>query len=123
MLINELEFYNPSAVDHTLHLCSFHSYYDLLLTWYWLLERPRILTRNFTHGALISTDFGFTSEAKSEEAKISLGGRGTGGYRAPELLKEESEFTMKVDIWVLGCILYELVISKPAFASDFIVHR
>jgi ankyrin repeat protein len=45
--------------------------------------------------------------------------RGTTGYRAPELCREEATFTTKVDIWALGCILYEVAVGKKVFPSDF----
>ena len=46
--------------------------------------------------------------------------RGTAGYRPPELLKEDMpRFTSKVDIWSLGCVMYELCTGKRAFESDF----
>jgi serine/threonine protein kinase len=45
--------------------------------------------------------------------------RGTVGYRAAELFYEEATFTKKVDIWALGCILYELVVGKKLFPSDY----
>ena len=45
--------------------------------------------------------------------------RGTDRYRAPELVTlisgEKPEFTNKVDLWAFGCIIFELVCSKPAF--------
>jgi serine/threonine protein kinase len=42
---------------------------------------------------------------------------GTDGYRAPELINY-SRFNEKVDVWALGCILYELIVSKPLFIND-----
>jgi serine/threonine protein kinase len=42
---------------------------------------------------------------------------GTDGYRAPELINN-SRFNEKVDIWAMGCILYELIVSKPLFLND-----
>jgi serine/threonine protein kinase len=50
--------------------------------------------------------------------------RGTPSYRAPELLREDAAtFSNKVDIWALGCILYELAIGKKAFLNDHGVHE
>src|SRR5436190_13307162 len=49
--------------------------------------------------------------------------RGTQGYRAPELLSDDPKFTKKVDIWALGCILYELVTGRKAFDTDLVVSR
>lgn len=42
---------------------------------------------------------------------------GTDGYRAPELINH-SCFNEKVDVWAMGCILYELLVSKPLFLND-----
>ena len=58
--------------------------------------------------------------------QTTLYGRGTPGYRAPELLllnnrstgSENSSFSKKSDIWALGCILYELVFGEQPFPSD-----
>lgn len=45
-------------------------------------------------------------------------------YRAPELIKEHSKYTNKVDIFALGCILFELITGgKKAFAHDFIIRE
>lgn len=62
-------------------------------------------------------DFGFTSEATSTTLGISTSAKGTQGYRAPELLSD-GVYTSKVDIWAMGCILYELAIGKRAFNDD-----
>ena len=43
--------------------------------------------------------------------------RGTGSYLAPELLEEHAVVTKAVDIWGLGCLLYEVATSKPAFSG------
>lgn len=49
--------------------------------------------------------------------------QGTSSYRAPELLDDEPTFTNKVDIWALGCILYELAKGKVAFREDWVVRQ
>ena len=68
------------------------------------------------------TDFGFTSEGSSRRIQYSSNSRGTSGYRAPELLQDErGSFNNKVDIWAMGCILFELAAGKKAFESDDIV--
>src|SRR5277367_1051702 len=68
------------------------------------------------------TDFGFTSEGSSRRIRDSSNSRGTSGYRAPKLLQgERGSFNNKVDIWVMGCILFELAAGKKAFESDDIV--
>ena len=65
-------------------------------------------------------DFGLTAEATSRLPITTRFIRGTAGYRAPELLTS-SKFTNKVDIWALGCIIYELATGRMAFCDDFAV--
>ena len=48
-------------------------------------------------------------------------GRGTASYRAPELLTLIASFDETVDIWALGCILFELVSGHKAFSEDWYV--
>jgi len=63
-------------------------------------------------------DFGITVEGTSKMPHPTEG-RGTQGYRAPELLRAQPNFTNKVDIWALGCILYELATTTKAFGNDW----
>ena len=64
-------------------------------------------------------DFGITSEASSKTFRPTNQSRGTSGYRAPELLIEEAVYNNKVDIWSMGCILYELALVQKAFSDDY----
>src|SRR5437762_754160 len=64
-------------------------------------------------------DFGFTSEANSRSFHPSAHARGTPCYRAPELLVDEPTYNNKVDIWSMGCVLYELATGIKAFNNDF----
>ena len=68
------------------------------------------------------SDFGTMAEATSKHARPTEG-RGTASYRAPELFKEPPRYTRKVDIWAMGCILYELVSGKKAFKGDWHVRE
>jgi serine/threonine protein kinase len=64
-------------------------------------------------------DFGLTAEASSNRAHTTHYGRGTSGYRAPELLREDRpSFNKRVDIWGFGCIVFELGTRKKAFNGD-----
>jgi serine/threonine protein kinase len=48
--------------------------------------------------------------------------RGTASYRAPELVKgEKYTYSNKVDIWSMGCILYELAFQKKVFEHDMLL--
>ena len=66
-------------------------------------------------------DFGFATPGNSYPA-YSTEGRGTNSYRAPELIRF-SQFTRKVDIWAIGCILYEMVTGRVLFSDDFYVRQ
>jgi serine/threonine protein kinase len=69
-------------------------------------------------------DFGLATEGTSKRAYTTRYGRGTACYRAPELVKEHSEYNNKVDIFAMGCILFELITGgKKAFADDFAVRE
>ena len=67
-------------------------------------------------------DFGLTTEGSGTNPIRTVYARGTSSYRAPELLIEDhAVFSNKVDIWSLGCILYELSVGRKAFADDFAI--
>lgn len=65
------------------------------------------------------TDFGASAVATSKRAEETSQYRGTASYRAPELIADKGVYTNKVDMWALGCILYELVATKKAFRDDW----
>jgi Protein kinase domain/Ankyrin repeat len=67
-------------------------------------------------------DFGVASKATSKRAITTNYGRGTEGFRAPELLST-FHYTNKVDIWAIGCILYETLMRTPLFQYDYLVHQ
>jgi serine/threonine protein kinase len=67
-------------------------------------------------------DFGFASDLNSRTHQSSVYARGTPSYRAPELLPltgESAKYTKKVDIWAMGCILYEMALGYKAFRHDY----
>jgi len=67
-------------------------------------------------------DFGLTSSATSRRLRTTTGQRGKPCYRAPELVRDFGlgvGFSRKVDIWSLGCILFELYFGYKAFNHDF----
>src|SRR5271155_3004078 len=67
-------------------------------------------------------DFGLMSEGTSHRLLSTTAARGTPGYRAPEMVKDvDHKYNNKVDIWSIGCILYELVLGQRPFLSDYAV--
>jgi tetratricopeptide (TPR) repeat protein len=65
-------------------------------------------------------DFGISAKAVTA-ALTTQDAKGTSGYRAPELLREKATYTVEVDIWALGCIMYNLVTGKAMFRNDYAV--
>jgi serine/threonine protein kinase len=60
------------------------------------------------------------SAGTTTQAKTTRSGRGKEGYRAPELLLDSQQsYNKKVDIWSLGCILYELSVEMKPFSTDW----
>lgn len=39
-------------------------------------------------------------------------------YRAPEVLLGQRQYSLGVDTWAIGCILYELYEKRPLFIGD-----
>jgi tetratricopeptide (TPR) repeat protein len=69
-------------------------------------------------------DFGLTTEGTSKRERSTRDARGTASYRAPELIREASTYTTKVDIFSLGCVFFELVAGGvKAFVDDFAVRE
>lgn len=64
------------------------------------------------------TDFGISTEVTSKNARTTEFSHGTASYRAPEILQERCSYNNRVDIWALGCILYELISKRKAFSGD-----
>src|SRR6266516_4167409 len=66
------------------------------------------------------SDFGFSAEGISSRENATADARGTPGYRAPELISGQGGMFMnKVDIWAMGCILYELAFGKKMFFNNW----
>jgi serine/threonine protein kinase len=63
-------------------------------------------------------DFHLTTIGDGETFPSSHG-RGTPGYRAPELVAREiGRYSYKVDIFAMGCILFQLLKQERAFDDD-----
>ena len=68
------------------------------------------------------TDFGLTMDGSSQVGHVTRYSRGSECYRAPEILFG-NQYTNTVDIWAIGCVLFELVFGAKAFLNDFAVSR
>src|SRR5579859_6014508 len=66
------------------------------------------------------TDFGLASETTASQLHDTTSARGSDGYRSPELASDY-KFSTQVDIWTMGCLLYELAVGKRAFYNDYAV--
>src|SRR5271170_2150554 len=69
-------------------------------------------------------DFGLTSPGTSNRLITTRYSRGRACYRAPEMLNEEQGvYSNKADIWSFGCVLFEMITGRRAFAGDFAVFQ
>lgn len=65
-------------------------------------------------------DFGVSKRATDQVQTTMVTTVGTGGYTAPEVLKQGSwskSYLPNVDLWSLGCILYRMLKGAALFTS------
>jgi len=75
-------------------------------------------------GAWKLSDFGSTKEGTSKRVIATPNRAGTPSYRAPEVIRRcDPHFNNKVDIWGLGCIMWELIYGSKRFESDWDVNE
>lgn len=64
------------------------------------------------------TDFGLVKSLGERSGRTLTGmAMGTPEYMAPEQIRDASDVDQRVDMFALGCILYELVCGRRAFAG------
>ena len=86
------------------------------------MKPGNLLIKNYNgQFCLKLADFGQTRPINySKEVPLSLE-VGTKWYKAPEILLGSRDYTNKVDMWSIGCILAELLDHTPLFmgSTDF----
>lgn len=67
-------------------------------------------------------DFALSTMVSSKSLGVTTSIGGTEGYLAPEFLIEigNPSYDNKVDIWALGCILYEFVVGAQPFGTNYL---
>lgn len=65
-------------------------------------------------GIVKLADFGLSKQIFQTNTKTPCG---TIGYTAPEVVKDE-RYSMKVDMWGLGCVLYTMLCGFPPFYDE-----
>lgn len=79
----------------------------------------QIVLLSLTTGLWKIADFGLTREGTSTGNRRTEHANGTASYRAPEMFQgSHGTFNNKVDIWALGCIMFELFTRQRAFDND-----
>ncbi|KAJ9513732.1 hypothetical protein QJQ45_015488, partial [Haematococcus lacustris] len=102
------------------------------LAWEWLVQlllalsychSKKVLHRDvktqnvmLSKGKVLLGDFGLAKQLQRtlEMARTPIG---TPFYMAPEIY-EEQPYSFKSDVWALGCVAYEMLAGKPAFAAE-----
>lgn len=74
------------------------------------------LVQGFGHEALKIRDLGRGHESHASRHRVpTIKVEAAPLYLAPEQVQGEANLTHKVDIWALGCILFEMLTGEPAF--------
>jgi Protein kinase domain len=68
-------------------------------------------------------DFGISADVTSKRLHVTRYSRGTAPYRAPEMSHPNATYNNRVDIWALGCIVYEAFTGLKAFETEIDVFR
>lgn len=69
-------------------------------------------------GQLKLGDFGIARDIKSVDLTEQGLTVGTYAYMCPELVRGKRQITGKVDVYALGCLLYELIVGRTPYTGD-----
>lgn len=87
---------------------------------WWIIHRdlkPQNLLIDSGTGTLKIADFGL-ARAFSIPIRTLTHEIETLWYRAPEILLGQRQYSLGVDTWAIGCILYEMYEKWPLFIGD-----
>lgn len=108
---NTARFYCAAAVE------AFDYLHRRFIVYRDLKPENMLLDRN---GIPKLADFGFAKRLKSESSRTYTF-CGTAEYVSPEIILNKGQ-DVAVDIWALGCFMYELISGSPPFASTDPMH-
>ena len=82
--------------------------------------KPENILVNFQKSQIYYCDFGLSRQFHDDDVDYGTGYIVTRWYRSPELMKHQKEnnrkanlkYTEKMDVWSLGCIVYEMLFQK-----------
>ena len=100
------------AMMYSAQVCLMFEYLHSKNIIYRDLKPENILIDN--EGYLKLTDFGFAKYCETRTYTLC----GTPEYLAPEIIMSKG-YDKGVDYWALGCLLYELYLSRTPFSADF----
>ncbi len=71
-------------------------------------------------GHALVADFGLARAIGAEYTRLTRTGiiLGSVGYMSPEQLREDDNLDQRVDIYSLGCILYEMLTGEPPYVGE-----
>jgi len=114
--IMELKVFNEAICAKVVRqICQSLSYLHSLGIVHRDLKPENILLDNpdLHHATVKITDFGLSKIMKGEK-KFLHSRCGTPAYAAPELV-EGKQYTSKVDMWAVGCLMYVMLCGSPPF--------
>ena len=65
-------------------------------------------------------DFGLAKKVETLSKSLTSD-VGTARYAAPEIHASAKDYTEKIDLWSLGCVIYEMVKIVQAFPDDSVI--
>ncbi|XP_044746604.1 cyclin-dependent kinase 20-like isoform X1 [Coccinella septempunctata] len=112
-----------SYIENPINLSQIKTYMKMFLCGVNFMHRNHIMHRDLkpsnlliSHsGVLKIADFGLARIYKKTDLRTYSHQVATRWYRAPELLYGSRTYTLKIDIWSVGCILGEMINKKPLF--------